>query len=521
MITIKNYFEQVSNIDFDVLPPEFKEGHAFLIESTDNGTDWESYQISKVIKEAIDEYLKSLNYILNQNLVSKKTNKTSENSTPQTIPSKRKKTGKSKGVISKNADQFLKEKPNGQSKPKINEQKLRIEKPFSKPVEIISDEIKLFKRVINLNDKLKFPKQILSLINAMQRAMAEKRIRKTSEFANEVLDIQDLLISMYHKHMHEPEKEFKVSIDKSSYHKLLKIVGKQMIMPSVRLIKRFINLQGKLVSNEKAKLLYNSIVRALKNQTILPKDPYFDEIVGIEGDMKVFIQKNPQSGYLIVPSKTLNGLNSILSDTDPLQKFKNERGFDQIPNNVVVNSMDLDKLNFETYKFTGKWHSFFGDPHRGFSLMVSSHPKYGKSTLCIEFAHYLANSQGKVLYVAPEEGIGETIQGKFKRLKANHPNLSLVGNFDEKEIKNYDFVFLDSVTRLNLNPEYLIYLKKKYPNISFIYVFQVTKSGVFRGSKSFEHDVDMVVTFPKIGHAKQYGRFNQGGEMTLFKQNHN
>ena len=408
-----------------------------------------------------------------------------------------------------------------QKKTAPKEANLRISKTYGKPVERISEELRFIKRFVNLDEKLKLPKHILNFINSLQRAIAEKRIRKTSEFANEILHVQDLLINMYHKHMHDPTKEFRVKIEKSIFGKLASLVGKQIIMPSVRFIKRFISLQGKFVSNDRAKTLYNSIAKAVNNGTITDKDPYSENLNEVADHLKVFVQKNPQNGYLVIPARTLNGLNNILCDGDPFTQYKNERGYDEVPKNTVINSMDLDKLVFETYEFTGKWYEFMGNPERGFSMMVSSHPKYGKSTLCIEFAHYLASNHGRVLYIANEEGIRETIRQKFDRLKAKHPNLSLVDELDEKELSKYEFVFLDSVSRMKLKPEQLIHLQEKYPNISFIYVFQVTKSGVFRGSKSFEHDVDMVVYFPKAGHAKQYGRFNQGGEMTLFKQNLN
>ena len=69
---------------------------------------------------------------------------------------------------------------------------------------------------------------------------------------------------------------------------------------------------------------------------------------------------------------------------------------------------------------------------------------------------------------------------------------------------------------MGLEPNDLDELKAANPNVSFIYVFQSTKNGAFRGSQHFQHDVDVVIEIPEKGQATQYGRFNQGGEMQIF-----
>lgn len=69
---------------------------------------------------------------------------------------------------------------------------------------------------------------------------------------------------------------------------------------------------------------------------------------------------------------------------------------------------------------------------------------------------------------------------------------------------------------MGLLPEDLTALKRKYPSKSFIYIFQTTKEGNFRGANSFQHDVDVVIEIPEHDKAVQFGRFNQGGEMGIF-----
>jgi len=96
-----------------------------------------------------------------------------------------------------------------------------------------------------------------------------------------------------------------------------------------------------------------------------------------------------------------------------------------------------------------------------------------------------------------------------------HPDL-YVSNYLPEDLSKYDFVFLDSITKLKLTPSDLAVLEANYPNISFISIFQVTKSGNFRGNNGFQHEVDVVIEIPEKGKAIQYGRFNQGGEMDVF-----
>lgn len=54
------------------------------------------------------------------------------------------------------------------------------------------------------------------------------------------------------------------------------------------------------------------------------------------------------------------------------------------------------------------------------------------------------------------------------------------------------------------------------PEKSFLFIFQTTKEGKFRGANTFQHGVDCVIEVPIKGKAVQYGRFNQGGEMPIF-----
>jgi hypothetical protein len=120
-----------------------------------------------------------------------------------------------------------------------------------------------------------------------------------------------------------------------------------------------------------------------------------------------------------------------------------------------------------------------------------------------------------VLYVAKEEGLDMTLQKKLNEKHVAHPNL-FVSSIMPQNLSAYDFVFLDSVNRLGLQPEDLNRLRALNPSKSFVFVFQTSKTGNFKGSQSFQHDVDVVIEVVEKGKAVQMGRFNQGGEMEIF-----
>jgi|GEM_PF-6466120 len=64
-ITTKNYFTEVSKLNFDALPARFgdwmKEGKVFANDVTDGGRDWTQYDTNQDIKDAVDRYVRNVN----------------------------------------------------------------------------------------------------------------------------------------------------------------------------------------------------------------------------------------------------------------------------------------------------------------------------------------------------------------------------------------------------------------------------------------------------------------------------
>jgi hypothetical protein len=508
MITYQNFYQQIEKINTHSLDPKIIEAIQFVHEVTNHGKDWTLYHQDDAIKKTIDLLFSQLSNLTEKKAASQSV-KPAPSSTKPVVPNPTK-----KQPVTTNVQKSQTRKPNAVRKPSsakppartASKPALRVVKHNGQRVERISEELKLINRYVNLHGKKKEKKHIRVFLGTLQRAITEKRIRKTSPFASEISKLQDNLILLHDSY--KGNGEILVTIEEKERNRLLNIVGKQELMTSVQFIKSYISLQGKTITNKQATSLYNRITKAVSNKTITQKDAYWEEVDQILSNLKTFVKKNKTDGALSISSRELHGLKGILSGIG-----SGLNGLGYISDTSIVKGRDLIQMNFRTLGFKGVWRDFIGDPNPGFTAMVFGRPKYGKSILCIRFADYLSRNHGSVLYVAREERIGGTLQDKAAEMNATE--VDFVSAIPDG-LSDYDFVFLDSVHKLGLSPDDLDDLRRAYPKTSFVFVFQTTKQGAFRGQNSYQHDVDIVIEVPEIGKAIQYGRYNQGGEMDVF-----
>lgn len=300
------------------------------------------------------------------------------------------------------------------------------------------------------------------------------------------------------------------------------------IRTEVNFISRFLDFHDKILYKKTFEIFIDELQKAIEQKKITKKSPVAKEIMQIQQACLQAFNTMRNAKHFVLKPVTIKHLKSIIE--------KHENAYDDIDENYVkakkkkvglngtapsatqVNIMpstDFTNLQFNTIGFQDKWLNFIGDPAPGFTAMVFGMPKMGKSYLCIDFAGYLARNHGKVLYVAKEEKLDKTLQDKLKDKNVANENL-FVADALPTDLSEYKFIILDSVNKLGLSPKDLDKLKADNKGKSFIYVFQATKGGKFKGNNEFQHDVDVVIEVPEIGKAIQYGRFNQGGEMDIF-----
>jgi hypothetical protein len=456
-ITVNNITEQYPKISVK-LPKELnKDEFEFVKESLD------LYKEDATIKEYIDTFVQKLNEAASK-----------QGPAPKKDPV-RKKTETSK----KTAPVGKKSSSGGNPPKKKKKEEITV------PIEHFTLEETFLKRYLLLNEKVKTKNQVLNFIKALQKAITEKKIRKTSKYAEIITNIQNNLVSTYNS-LPDKAEEIKINIDPKRVAQLQKLVGGKKIRLSVMYIKRFIGLYGR-ITIEKAERLLNLINKAIESGKIEKGDPYIERTRFVKKALEKYIK----SGLLQLKDSELRGLAGIAGVKNtklskPSQIFKDTD---------FVSSMDLKGVQFSYMGFTGIWKKIIGDPENPFHVMIYGAGGKGKSTFAVKFAKYLSNDLGlKTLIVADEEKVSGKLKEKLSLFNAYNPNLFLTGKLPGS-MKDLDIVFIDSVTSIGMEPEELESLQKKYPQCSFVYILQTNKQGKFYGKKKWEHLCDAMIRF--------------------------
>lgn len=291
-----------------------------------------------------------------------------------------------------------------------------------------------------------------------------------------------------------------------------------------KFVKRFLLLNGKTLQKKEIEGFLSEVQNAIKEKEITKDSVLSKEVLLIQSKLLTTVNNMGRSIKVELAADTKRklqlALNKLKAKPKPRKPKKEAlNGTEKLevvdPKQNLMNSIDFAKLHFNSIGFSGKWLDLIGDPSPGFTAMVFGRPKMGKSYLCVDFAGYLARNHGTVLYVANEEKLDATLQMKLNDKDVKHENL-FVSDYLPEDLSKFQFIILDSVNKLGLSPQDLENLKRKNPGKSFIFIFQTTKDGKFKGANSYQHDVDVVIEVPERGKALQFGRFNQGGEVNIF-----
>ncbi|MFC6876927.1 AAA family ATPase [Flavobacterium myungsuense] len=485
MLNTNNYFQKSQSIDWELLPEALSKGNKLVEGASQN--NWAAYNSNENIKRVVDAYFQKLSDYLDKNPSAP---------TQKSMPAK---------VVKAEPKTASPAKPAPAPK-KAPEKKAAAEKEEydSEDVEHIDTDVQFIKRYATMHGKVKSQAQILTLIHSLQKAILERRIKKDSPYAKEIELMQNQLIGCYEKMGDMAE----IKIDSKNLKRYLQIAHSQEGMLSVALLKAYVALNGKRDVKDKAERLFNRIKKAVEQGKITKSDKYANKLNEAFGTLKNYIDGNP--AMLTINKTQLNGLMGILGE-DLFQK-KSLNGYDD-DNGMIVSSGELLAMDFQTIGLKGKYKELIGDPSVGFTAMVYGLPKSGKSTMCLDFANYLAAHHGKVLFCAVEEGFGYTLKEKIERLKAHHSNLYITDRVPEN-ISDFDFVFIDSVSKAGMDVNDIDQIRKLHPNTSFIFIYHTTKEGKFKGVNEHAHEVDVIVQVDK-GKATSTGRFNAGGSMDI------
>lgn len=196
----------------------------------------------------------------------------------------------------------------------------RESRPIERPemVERISEEVKFIKRFVVMQGKEKTDVQLLSFINALQKAILERKIRKYSLYAQEIKYIQTALVNAYNKLLKvRPHRRIvTIKINDHVFNLLKEIGNSQKALLSVNYLKRYIGIQGKRLTRDKVERLQELLSKAAESRKLLADDPYADRLKTVYNSLSQFLKVGKKTDTLEVHPGILNGINEALEGCD-------------------------------------------------------------------------------------------------------------------------------------------------------------------------------------------------------------
>jgi hypothetical protein len=193
----------------------------------------------------------------------------------------------------------------------------------------------------------------------------------------------------------------------------------------------------------------------------------------------------------------------------------------ELKENITLN--DLLKLPpIDTIRLPRNLEAFLGRLPKKFSMLLWGPPGGGKSTFAFMLANALSSS-GIVRYITSEEAIeGKSFRDRIKRTRT-YKNIYAreINRFSDivallKATQN-DFVFIDSVNKLDVKEKDLEKLTQMFPNISFIFIAHALKNKTsYRGSTDWAHDLDINIKVDQGLATSTKNRFSPVGEFRIF-----
>lgn len=579
MFTIANYFDTVKDIPYAALPDNLKKGYEFVQITTQNYKTWHTYHHVKEIGATIDRYLKSLNAFLGrsenkQTTIKETAKEKKEKITPALAKEKAKELiqyyvnrgdtleslmksslGIANGSLTANIrgknilisaidrqkvnfsfplktiynelqkkpsnheanTQTSRQTPPAHKKSEGNPHKTnlppapRIDYSDSRPVERIGEDVKFIKRFLALHGKSRTKEQILNFLNALQRAILEKRIHKTSAYSKEIMQIQKQLVSA-----HRIMKASQVfEIGESSRNRFAKIIGSYRVRPSIQFIKRFVSIQGKHITKQKAKALMDSIQRSVTHLKLSNNDPYHRQIVNVLNALNEFVDTAKQGETLHIHEQVLNGLNGVLGCAEgcACHTKKKDKGLNGMETEMetgvttkalpppdhqtVPESMTVQQAKereYQTVNLPLSWRELLGDICLPTHFFAYGNGGSGKTSFALLFSQLMERLGYRVLYIAGEQY--DTPPFKHLLILLNivgGKNFQIVANLKSLQPEDFDLIVLDTKDSLDIETEEFEQLKEDYPKQSFFVVSHSLKDGDYKGKGQWRNIVDVMV----------------------------
>lgn len=445
-------------------------------------------------------------------------------------------------------------------------------------VNFYNAEFRLLRRFYNLvskKTKVSF-RSVQLLYMAFQKNAVQRKVRKTSDLAS-LYNICNKKLTKLYEAIAPEKQDAKITFaDKDVLEQLATLVKNKKVDYSISLINRIINVQGTAPEDAKVQRLITTIDNAIKKGKIDERSRLFDDIKKGKSTLKAYLedktekiptkqyglsgpkkktknttkplaqpqfievdlsQAQPINSMQTAPAQSLEAVKPPTSVTTKKEDVKTDAALPNKPlgnpqtpakkTKGVLSSQDIMQMSFESLEFQGEWKDFMQEPAKNMRLAVWGKPKNGKTAGATKLAAMLTQ-YGNVLYNFADQGVNKSTKDLWALSGLDQkPNAFLTDTRDIKELDklcasgNYDFVFIDMINtyidRTGIkHHEFEDQFLKKYPNISFIIIFEVTKSGNFKGDQAWTHLPDALITVENFVMHNQ-GRYGVG-EYVVWKE---
>jgi hypothetical protein len=158
---------------------------------------------------------------------------------------------------------------------------------------------------------------------------------------------------------------------------MLEIAGSEKVRLSISYLKRYIGMQGKEITKEKAEKLLNIIIGALDNEKVPGNDPYMEKMKKALSSLRSYVKDATTPNVLPIQEAILAGIQRALDGCSCGKHNSYTNGLEgldegQLTPDTVISIMDFAKVHFKTLGFTGKWLELIGVPFSGTSTTTST-----------------------------------------------------------------------------------------------------------------------------------------------------
>ncbi|MCH2194382.1 hypothetical protein [Kordia sp.] len=493
-ITVSNYKEQVPLVDWK------KINNPELQDLANDGLQVIEFYSNDIIKQQIDDTIELINKSL----------KSASN------PCKEEKVTQKKYVPKKAAPKKVSNTRKTKAK--------KIEKIDPNIVSHYSNEFMLIRRFYSMVKKDEYTtfRKIQLLFQAFQKAAVSRKTRKSavSELYKKVFD----KVTLIYNQVEVDEADANVNLkSKALVQQLKEYVEESTINYAITLLNSFIRLQGTTPEESKVQNLINRIEKSIEKGKVKATNRLYDELIEAKKYLNKYL-KNPKekievkpfalSGppkkkdVITIPAPPVEMI--VPLDLETPKNIISNVNVEPLPNKKakqlsgIITSNDLMKMHFETIKMDEGWEDLLQEPAKTLKIAVYGNPKNGKTSGVCAFADYLARKHGDLLYVFADQGFCKSTQDIWRENNLHlNPNASPSNIRTLKELDDacktgkYKFIVIDMINYFIENEKLrVIDFKKdfvlKYPNISFIYILEVTKGEKFKGEKGWEHLPDAI-----------------------------